>query len=506
MSTISTAIGLERLSRVSGYRIKKGFFNNSTPNLPQMIAILAEANSANQDTLDENKREVTSADEAGQLYGYGSPIHQIMRILRPTGAEGVGGIPTIVFPQKSDPDAKEAHIVWEIQGSPTKNFTHSIRIAGRENLDFKTYTYTVLKDESPEQVAQRIADTVNSVLNCPVTAEAAGQVVHFRTKWKGTTANETRIGFNVNNDLVGLTYAQVAYDQGAGGVDLSNALNQFGNDWYTCVVNSYGEVQFDVLEQFNGVPFAQSPTGRYTPSIFKPFMSYFGSTQTKKEELAHITHQQSRIEQVTHVLCPAPASEGFPWEAASNIVRLFARTMQDTPEIDINGQSYPDMPVPVDGRIGDMSVYDNRDYLIKKGCSTVILDKGSYKVQEVVTTYHPEGETPLQYNYCRNLNLDWNVYDSYKILEIRKLRDKVLIRDEQATDSLNAIKPKEWKAIIFDLFDDLAKAALINDPDFSKKSLTVQVSIDNPNRFETFFKYKRTGVARIESTDVEAGF
>lgn len=506
MSTISTAIGLERISRTSGYRIKKGFFSNETPNLPQVIAILGEANWANQATLSTDKREITSAEEAGQIYGYGSPIHQMMRILRPIGADGVGGIPTVVFPQMSDPDAKEATIIWEIQGSPTKNFTHSVRIAGRENLDFKTYTFTVLKDEAPEDVVQRIADTVNSVLNCPVTAEANGQVIYFRTKWKGNTANGIKIAFDVNNDLVGLTYAQVSFNPGAGGVDLSDALNQFGNDWYTSVINPYGEAQFEVLEQFNGVPFAQSPTGRYSPTIFKPFMAFFGETNPKREELAHITHNGSRVEQVTHVLCPAPASEGLPWEAAANVVRLFVRTMQDTPEIDINAQSYPDMPVPVDGRIGDMSNYNNRDWLVKKGCSTVILDKSSYKIQEIVTTYHPEGETPLQYSYCRNLNLDWNVFDSYRILENRKLKDKVLIRDEQTTDSQNAIKPKEWKAILFDLFDDLAKAALINEPDFSKKSLLVQVSQDNPNRFETFFKYKRTGVARIESTDVEAGF
>ena len=49
-------------------------------------------------------------------------------------------------------------------------------------------------------------------------------------------------------------------------------------------------------------------------------------------------------------------------------------------------------------------------------------------------------------------------------------------------------------------------AALINEPKFSKESLQVGVSETNPNRFETFFRYKRIGIARIESTTVEAGF
>ena len=506
MGAISTAIGLERISRTSGYNIRKGFFDNNTPNLPQVVAILAEANWANQGTISTNGREITTADEAGQVYGYGSPIHQIMRILRPIGGTGIGGIPTVVFPQLSNAEAVAFSALKTITGVPTKNTIHSLRIGGRENLDFKTYSFSVIKGEAPSAIAARIASVVNSVLSCPVTANAVGAALTFTTKWKGVTANQTKISFNLNGDAAGVTYVDTSNTAGSGVVDISAALNQFGNTWYTSVINSYGAVFFDILEQFNGVPSATQPTGRYEGSMFKPFMSFFGSVESVKTNLALITNDASRIEQVTHVLCPAPLSEGFEWESAANVVRLFARTMQDSPEIDINGQSYPDMPVPSNGVIGDMSVYDNRDYLVKKGCSTVILDKGTYKVQEIVTTYHPEGENPLQYSYCRNLNLDWNVSDSYRILENNKLKDKVLIRDEQATDSMFAIKPKEWKAICFDLFDDLAKSALINDPDFSKKSLKVQVSQDNPNRFETFFRYKRTGIARIESTTVEAGF
>ena len=99
MSTISTAVGLERLSRVAGYKIKKGFFTNETPNLPQIIAVFGEANTANQSGLTVTKKEVTSAKEAAEEWGYGSPIHQQMRILRPSSGDGVGGIPTVVFPQ-----------------------------------------------------------------------------------------------------------------------------------------------------------------------------------------------------------------------------------------------------------------------------------------------------------------------------------------------------------------------------------------------------------------------
>jgi hypothetical protein len=39
-----------------------------------------------------------------------------------------------------------------------------------------------------------------------------------------------------------------------------------------------------------------------------------------------------------------------------------------------------------------------------------------------------------------------------------------------------------------------------------QNSITVEVSSINPDRLETFFRYKRTGTARISSTTAEAGF
>ena len=164
------------------------------------------------------------------------------------------------------------------------------------------------------------------------------------------------------------------------------------------------------------------------------------------------------------------------------------------------------MPIPDDSLIGDMSDYENRDFLVKKGCSTVILENGKYQIQDFVTTYHPAGETPLQYAYPRNLVIDWNVKDGYMILESRNVRDHVLVLDGQVTDAPKSVKPKQWAAVLYDFFADLGIRALIKDPEFSKQSLKVEVDPNNSDRFNTFFRYKRTGIARIQSTDAEAGF
>lgn len=506
MGYISTAIGTERLSRVSGYNIKKGFFSNETNNLPQIIGIFAEANTANQAFISEVKKEITSADEAGQIYGYGSPIHQIMRILRPKDSDGVGGIPTIVFPQLANGDSTSTKITIGITGVATKSTSHSLRIAGRENLDYESYTFAVNRGDTADKIKQRIIDVVNKNLSCPVIATLVGTDIVLESKWKGLTSSALNVSFNTNGNTVGLTYVQSARENGTGTPSIVNSLQQIQDTWITCLINSYGIPTLELLEQFNGTPSIDIANGRYQATVFQPFMAFFGSVLSSKDDLALITDAEARQNEVTNVLCAAPNSDAFPWEAAANVVRLFARRMQDCPESDINGMSYPDMPVPKDANIGDMAEYNNRDFLLKKGCSTVILNRGSYEVQDLVTTYHVQGETPLQFNYCRNLNLDWNVCDAYKLIEKIKLRDKVLIKDNQVTSSGNAIKPKEWKAVLFDLFEDLAERALINEPEFSKKSIQIEIPTSNPNRFNTFFRYKRTGIARIESTTAEAGF
>ena len=232
MSYISTAIGTERKSRVSGYKIKKGYFQNETPNLPQIIAILGEANDTNQSSISTDKREVTSAEEAGRIYGYGSPIHQIMRILRPVDSDGVGGIPTIVFPQLKEEGATKTEIVFAVTGTSSKSSTHSIRIAGRENLDFQSYNFSIAKNDTAAMIAQKIVDVINKNLSCPVSATVVStNSVSIKTKWSGKTSAELQVGLNNNADNSGITYSQTTRTDGSGSVDILDALNQFQNDW-----------------------------------------------------------------------------------------------------------------------------------------------------------------------------------------------------------------------------------------------------------------------------------
>jgi phage tail sheath gpL-like len=497
----SNAVASERISKIVGYKLTKGDFRATNPNLPQRIAVLAEANEANQTNLDTNPWEATTAKDTGDRYGYGSPLYHIMRILRPAQGNGIGGIPVIIFPQAKASGATYKVLEVTPSGTATGNGTHTVVVAGRYGIDGVSYDINIEEGDTTADITAKIEDAINNVLGCPFSATSTDYVTTLTSKWKGLTANGLSVTVDTNDNALGITYAVSSITAGSGTPSINAALDLFGNEWNTIVINSYGTVTaiMDALEAFNGIPDPDSPTGRYAGIIMKPFIALTGSVA---EDPSSIT--DSREEDVTIAICPAPLSAGLPMEAAANMAVLFGRQAQDTPHLDVSGMSYPDMPTP--SVIGDMSVYENRDAIVKKGCSTVDLVSGRYKIQDFVTTYHPTGENPPQFRYCRNLMLDFNVRYGYYLLEQINVVDHSIASDDDVVSVAKVIKPKQWKQILNNYSKDLATRALIVDATFMQNSIVVSLSSSNPDRLETSFSYKRSGYVRIASTTAQAGF
>lgn len=495
------AVGTERISKIVGYQFTAGDFSNTTPNLPQRIAVVAEANEANQATLNLTPREITTAKEAGDLYGYGSPIYQIMRILRPLNGGGVGGVPTIVYPVAKAAGAVAKILEITPTGTATGSGTHSVVLSGRYGIDGVNFSYTVASGDTPAVIVGKIVTALNNALSSPIIAVDATTKVTATAKWTGLTSNDLNISIDTNGNGLGITYSVTAPTAGAGTPSIQPALDYFGNDWVTIVVNGFNTVTtvMDALEVFNGRPDLDNPTGRYRSTLTKPFIAVTGSVL---ENPTTIT--DGRLGELTIAIAPAPLSKGMPYEAAANAAVLLARQAQDNPHLDISGMTYPDMPTPL--AIGAMANYDNRDSYVKKGSSTVDLIGGKYTVQDFVTTYHPAGEIPPQYRYVRNIMIDFNVRFGYYLLEQINVVDHAIAANNDIVNATKVIKPKQWKQILDRYADDLAKRAIIVDPKFMQDNTTVNLSTTNPDRLESFFKYKRSGFVRIASTTAQAGF
>lgn len=492
------------VSSIVGYDLFVGNFNNVTRNLPHRIVIMAEANDANQATLNTTAKEVISAQQAGILYGYGSPIYHIMRILRPYSGGGVGSIPTIVMPQAKASGATAKKIEVTPTGVATGNGTHRLIIAGRAGLEAKFYNINIVTGDTTDDISDKIADAVNDVLGAPCTAAATDYEATLTTKWSGLTANEFNVSVDTGDDDLGITYAINVTQTGSGTPSIAGALSQFGNSWNTIVVNGYGTetTTMAALEAFNGKPatLTASATGRYDGKVWKPFIAITGSVS---DDPSAIT--DARSTEVTIAIAPAPNSSGFSFEAAANAATLFAPQAQDEPELDVFARPYPDMPIPETG-IGTMEDYDSRDAIVKKGCSTVENKAGQYVIVDFVTTYHPAGEDPPQYRYCRNLNIDWNMKFRHDILVQLNVIGHVIANDDDTLNVQKVVKPKQFRALLDAMADEMVGRGLIVDAPFMQESISVSISTTNPDRLEDQFKYKRSGFARIVDTEATAGF
>ena len=453
----SDAVGLEIVSRVTGYKVRKGNFAPNSPNLPQRIIILGEGNQADQATMPiDTETEITSAKQAGEQFGFGSPIHSVMRILRPPSGGGVGGIPTIVIAQAVAAGATGRQVDITPSGTATGTGTHTVVIAGRTGLDGVSYDFVVNEGDTVADVCDAITAAINGVLSSPASAADNTTDVQVSSKWKGLTSQDLEVEVKTNGFDIGITYATAQAVAGSGTPSISTGLNLFENDGNTIVVNCYGTVTsiMDALEAFNGIADPETPTGRYAGTIFKPFVAFTGSTA---DDPSSIT--DTRKNDMTISIAPAPGSDGLPYEAAANVAVLEAPLAQNNPHLDTAGQAYPDMPTP-EGSIGTMADFTNRDAIVKKGCSTVDKVGGRYVIQDLVTTYHPVGEVVPQFRYVRNLIVDWNIRFKYRVKEEIHVDDHVITSDSTTVDAPKVIKPKGWKAILANFADELALDAL----------------------------------------------
>ncbi len=499
----SDAVTLDRISRIVGYKITKGNFSESSPNLPQRIAILAEANDAYQATLSLLPQQITTAKQAATLFGAGSPIHMIARILFPYSGDGVGGIPVYVYPQARAVGAAAKLIKVQPLGVATSNVTHYLKLAGRDGIDGTFYAINIVVGDTAATISDKIADAVNAVYASPCSGSNDSYEAILTSKWGGLTANELTASVDSNGNAAGISYT-VSYPQaGSGTPSISGALAQFGSDWNTIVVNSYGleTTTIATLMAYNGRPDPLAPTGRYAGIIMKPFIAITGSTSDDPSAITDLYKDD-----VTIAVAPAPGSAGLGLEAAANMALLYAVQAQNTPHLDVSGRKYPDMPVSSSWSTATMSVYNSRDAIVKKGCSTVNVTGGAYEVQDFVTTYHPDGEVPPQFRYVRNLNVDFNIRYGYYLLELTNVVDHALVSDGDTPVASNVVQPKMCKSVVDEYAVDLSSRALIVQPEFMQASITVTIGTTNPDRLETFFRYKRSGVARIASTTAEAGF
>ena len=485
--TISTAIDAAAVARVVGIKTEFEDLQTGARFLPQRVAVVGQGISGG--TYTTTKRQVTSASEAGTIYGFGSPVHLAVSQLLPVNGDGVGSVPVTVYPLADAATGVAATGTITPVISETVATSYRVSVSGILSQEF-----IVNPGDSAATVTAAITTAINAVIDMPVTAVDGTTVVNLTTKWEGTSANDVTVEVLGNG---GSTFTLV---QPAGGLvnpDVDVALNQIGDVWETMIINC-----LDVADTASLDKFSTFNEGRWQALNAKPLVVFSGSTEADLNTA--ITLPDSRKTDRTNVQVNAPGSNNLPFVVAARASARVAVIAANNPSRDYGAQQMTGINTGLDGQ---QWTYVQQDTAVKAGAATTIVANGVMEVADMVTMYHPDGEAPPAYRYvCDIVKLQNIIYSLGLIFAAPRWNGAPLIPDNQATVNPDAKRPKDAKGEIFALLDSLGLNAVISDVDFAKANTVVGINSMNPKRLDISVTLKLAGNTNIRSIDLNFGF
>lgn len=491
---ISSAVDASAVARVVGIKtIFKDLRAGSVLFLPQRIAVVGQGNSAA--TYDTTKRQVTSATEAAQLYGFGSPIHLATLQLLPINGDGVGTIPVTIYPLEDDASGVASSGDITPSGSATEAAAYRIRI---NNIDSEEFVISV--GDSVADIITAATAAINAVLEMPVIATDAtpgsSTEVGITSKWEGASANDIFI------EIVGPTTAGVSFaiTQPSGGLvnpDVDDALNQFGNVWETMVLNCLDVADTTTLDKYS--VFGE---GRWGALVRRPLVVFTGNTATTVTAATAVS--DNRKTDRTNAQLVAPGSNDLPFVVAARQLARIAPVANNNPPQDYGSQDATGLTPGADG---DQWTYADRDSAVKKGSSTVEVKDGVVNVSDVVTFYHPSGDPLPRYRHVVDIvKLQNIIFNIDLIFATPEWDGAPLIPDAQPTVNRAAKKPKSAVAAVAALLDSLGLNAIISDPETAKSNTIAAINDQNPKRLDLVTTVQLSGNSNIISIDLNFGF
>lgn len=488
--SVSTAVDISAVARTVG--IKTNFQDLRQGNiqfLPQRIAILGQG--ASTATYSSTKRQITTESEAGQIYGFGSPIHLVAKQLLPVNGDGVGTIPVTVYPLEDAVSGVAATGDITPVGSPTGTASYIVRV---NNID--SQAFTVVSGDTVAGIVAKITTAINAILDMPIVATNNTTDVTITAKWQGASGNDLHVEI-VGASSVGVTFAISQLSGGDVNPDVDPALLQMGEVWETFVLNCLNIDDTVTLDKFQA--FGE---GRWGALTRKPFVVFTGTNEASVTNAIAIPDAR-KTDRINAQLV-APASKNLPFVIASRQLSRIAVIANNKPARDYGSQDARGL---VAGEDLSQWNYQQRDQAVKGGSSTIKVKDNVINISDVVTFYHPTGEAVPAYRYVVDIVKIMNVIHNLNLIfDTPEWDGSPLIPDDQPTANRDAKKPKTAVAAIAGMIDSLATNALISDPETAKKKTLAVISDQNPKRLDVSLTVQLSGNTNIISIDLNFGF
>lgn len=481
------------VARVTGVNVSyKNFNPGQAQYLQQRIAVIGQGRTTLNGTYSNDKAVVTSEKDVADTYGYGSPLHLVCRQLLPANGNGVK-VPVTVYPLDDDGSGVVADGSIDAVGTSTEEASGYVYIGG-----VKSAKITIPTSTAADAALALVKTAVDAILHMPVTtgAVAAGSLP-LEAKWLGESGND--ISIDVSELVVaGLTFSVTAMASGANNPDVDDALDIIDEVWETLIINC---MNYDDTTT-NG-KYHTANEARWEQTVKKPFIVFTGCIDNYATRTA-ITDAAAAKAYRTMALIQSCGSRELPFViAAQAMVNDIAEKSNDKPAHNYIGTLYGLQT----GADTLQEAHSVRDAAVKLGASTNIKVSDLAVLSDVVTMYHPSGEDPPAYRYVVDIIKLMNIIYNLDIIQ-ETFRGRPLLPDDTPTNDPDAVQPKMIRSVLSVLADTLAsgRSAIIADPEFTKKNMSVAINSTNPKRIDTTFPVKLSGNVEVNSTDVYFSF
>jgi phage tail sheath gpL-like len=483
------SVDVSAVARVLGITTEyKDLRGSSVVFLPQAIAIIGQGATAS--TYASTPFQSSSASEVGTAVGFGSPLHLAAKKLFPTNGDGIGTIPATFYPLQQNGSGVAS--AGNIAPTGTATGTAEIRVYVGE---VRSEAIVIASGTLVAATCTAIHNGVSAILDMPVTSVATATQAQFTSKWKGASANDIKI--RIEGSVPGVTFAITQPVNGAANPDVDAALSQITTRWETLVLNCLEPADTATLEKIR-----VHGEGRWGTLERKPYVAFTGRVASAVPA-AGAESDARKADRINSFLV-APGSTELPFVVAARQLARIAKRSNNDPAYDYGAQR-ADTLLP--GADGVQWTYAKRDEAVKKGCSTIEVKDGVINLSDVVTMYHPTGDSLPAYRHVVDVvKLQNVIFNLELIFATEQWNGAPLIPDGDATTNSNARTPSMAVAAVNTRLDALGLAAIISDPKSAKASTRAWIDSQNPKRLNVETTVQLSGNTNIVSVNLNFGF
>lgn len=491
---ISSAVDASAVARVLGIKTAfKDLRGGGVLFLPQRIALVGQGNTSA--VYDTTKFQITSASQAGNRYGFGSPIHLAARQLFPVSGGGVGTIPVTVYPLEDDGSGVAASGDITPTADQTEAGAYIVRVNNIESEQF-----VISPGDTVADIVTAATTAINAVLEMPVVAADAtpgtSTAIDITAKWAGESGNDIFVEV-LTPDEGAATFAVTQPTGGLVNPDVQPALDQVGDVWETMFLNTLNYDDETALDAFS--TFGE---GRWGALTRKPMVAFVGNTETTVANAISVS--DTRKTDRTNAQLVAPGSNDLPLVVAARQLSRIAPVANNNPPHDYGSQAATGLTPGTDG---EQWTYPQRDQAVKGGSSTIEVKDSVVELADIVTFYHPTGDPIPAYRFvCDIVKLQNIIFNMNLIFATPEWDGAPLIPNDQPTINRSAKKPKMAVAAVAALIDSLGLNAIISAPEVAKENTQAAINEQNPKRLDVTTTLQLSGNTNIISVDLNFGF